>query len=263
MSQSSDQKYTMEQLLEIMDRLRGENGCPWDKEQTHQSLKPYLIEEAYEVLEAIEKNAPAEMCEELGDLLFQIIFHARVAKENGRFNFADIIQRIAEKMVRRHPHVFGDAKVKNSQDVLVNWEKIKQKEKENNTHSILEGVPRHLPSLLAAHRLQTKVARVGFDWPHISPALDKVREEFAEFEAAVKEERREEMEEELGDSLFSLVNVARFIEVNPEEALRKTIQKFIARFRYIEESIHRQNLSFNDVTLEDMDKLWEESKDKI
>jgi tetrapyrrole methylase family protein/MazG family protein len=190
MSQSSDQKYTMEQLLEIMDRLRGENGCPWDKEQTHQSLKPYLIEEAYEALEAIEKNAPAEMCEELGDLLFQIIFHAQVAKENEKFSFSDIIQKIAEKMVRRHPHVFGDTEVKNSQDVLVNWEKIKQKEKENNTYSILEGVPRHLPSLLAAHRLQSKVARVGFDWPHISPALDKVREEFAEFEAAVKEEKR-------------------------------------------------------------------------
>jgi tetrapyrrole methylase family protein/MazG family protein len=263
MSQSANQKYTMEHLLEIMDQLRGENGCPWDKEQTHQSLKPYLIEEAYEVLEAIEKNAHAEMCEELGDLLFQIIFHAQVAKETAKFNFSDIIQRIAEKMIRRHPHVFGDTEVKNSRDVLVNWEKIKQKEKEHNAHSVLEGVPRHLPSLMMAHRLQTKVARVGFDWPHISQALDKVREEFAEFEAAVKEEKREKMEEELGDILFSLVNVARFIEVNPEEALRKTIQKFIARFRYIEESIRRQNLSFNDVTLEDMDKLWEESKDKI
>lgn len=263
MSQSTGQKYTIEQLLEIMEQLRGENGCPWDKEQTHQSLKPYLIEEAYEVLEAIEKNAPAEMCEELGDLLFQIIFHAQVAKESDKFNFSDIIQRIAEKMIRRHPHVFGDTEVKNSRDVLVNWEKIKQKEKEGNTHSVLEGVPRHLPSLLAAHRLQSKVARVGFDWPHVSPALEKVREEFAEFEAAVKEEKREEMEEELGDILFSLVNVARFIEVNPEEALRKTIQKFIARFRYIEENIHHQNLSFNDVTLGDMDKLWEESKDKI
>ena len=257
------EKYSMDRLLEIRDRLRGDNGCPWDKEQTRQSLKPYLIEEAYEVLEAIEKNEPGDICEELGDLLFQIVFHARVAKEAGKFDFSDIIKIIAEKMVRRHPHVFGDTKVKDSQDVLLNWEKIKQKEKKNHSRSVLEGLPRQLPSLLKAHRLQVKAARVGFDWPHIAQAMDKVREEFAEFEAAVKEEERDKMEEELGDILFSLVNVARFVEVNPEEALLKTIQKFIARFRYIEDNIHQQDLSFNDVTLEDMDKLWEESKDRI
>ncbi len=256
-------KYNIDQLLGIMDRLREENGCPWDREQTRQSLKPYLIEEAYEVIDAIEENAPEKIREELGDLLFQIVFHARVSKEAGEFDMADIIRTISEKMIRRHPHVFGDVKVKNSQEVLLNWEKIKQEEKKEFKNSVLEGVPRHIPSLLMAHRLQVKAARVGFDWPHISQAMDKVREEFAEFEEAIKNQKPEAMEEELGDILFSLVNVARFIEINPEEALRKTIQKFIVRFRYIEENIRRNNLDFNDIGLQEMDRLWEESKDKI
>ncbi|HEX9020717.1 MAG TPA: nucleoside triphosphate pyrophosphohydrolase [Nitrospirota bacterium] len=250
-------------LVELMARLRGPGGCPWDRKQTTGSLKPFLIEECYEVVDALDEGAPDKVKEELGDLLFQIIFHARIAEENGQFSIQDVIATNVEKMIRRHPHVFGDARLASDKEVLANWEEIKKKEKGyEERKSVLEGVPRHLPSLLRAHSLQERAARVGFDWSRIDEALPKLDEEMAEFREALKKEDPAGIEEELGDIFFMLVNISRFLGVNPEEALRKTISKFIRRFRYIEEHAADAGKSLNDMTLDEMEKLWQESKGK-
>ena len=255
--------HTFQNLVALMARLRGPDGCPWDRKQTPASLKPFLVEECYEVIDALDEDDPAKVKEELGDLLFQIIFHARIAEERGHFTIYDVIAANVEKMVRRHPHVFGDARLETDKEVLANWEELKKKEKgyEQRT-SVLEGVPRHLPSLLRAHSLQERAARVGFDWSRIDEALPKLDEEMAEFKQSLKQEDPAGIEEELGDIFFMLVNISRFLGVNPEDALRKTISKFIRRFRHIEESAADAGRSLADMSLEEMERLWQESKGK-
>ncbi len=254
---------TFSQLVDLMAQLRGPDGCPWDRKQTPESLKPFLIEECYEVIDAIEEGSPDKVRDELGDLLFQIVFHARIAEEQGQFTIQDVITAIHEKMTRRHPHVFGDEKLSTDKEVLANWEEIKKKEKgHEDRKSILEGVPKELPSLLRAHRLQERAARVGFDWNHLNEALPKLDEEIAEFKESLKTEDAAKIEEELGDVFFTLVNVSRFLGVNPEEALRKTIGKFIHRFRYIEEQAADAGRSLKDMTLDEMEELWQEAKNK-
>jgi len=250
-------------LVALMARLRGPDGCPWDRKQSPETLKPFLVEECYEVIEAIEEGKPDKVREELGDLLFQIVFHARIAEEQGKFTLEDVAETIYEKMVRRHPHVFGEAQAATPGEVLANWEQIKRKEKSHeHRKSILEGVPAALPSLLRAHRLQEKASRVGFDWSHLNEVLPKLDEEVREFKESLKAENAEKIEEELGDLFFTLVNVSRFLGVNPEDALRKTISKFIHRFRHIEERAAENGRSLNDLSLAEMDTLWEESKTK-
>jgi tetrapyrrole methylase family protein/MazG family protein len=247
-----------------MARLRGENGCPWDREQTHASIKPYLLEETYEVLESIDENDPVKLEEELGDLALQVVFHAQMADEAGLFTIADVLRGINEKLRRRHPHIFGDVKADTAQEVLFNWEQIKklEREKAQGRASLLDGVPRELPALLRAHRLQEKASRVGFDWNEARQVFQKVEEELAELQAAMESEQPDRMEAELGDLLFSLVNLGRFIAVNPEDALRKTIARFIARFQYIEEELAKRGTAPGQVTLEEMDALWAEAKAK-
>ncbi len=248
-------------LIALMAKLRGPDGCPWDRKQTTESLKPFLVEECYEVIDALDDGSPDKIKEELGDLLFQIIFHARIAEEQGHFAMHDVIEANIEKMTRRHPHVFGDAKLSTDREVLSNWEELKKKEKGyEDRKSILEGIPRQLPSLLRAHSIQERAARVGFDWNRLDDALPKLDEEIAEFKEALKKEDAAGIEEELGDLFFTLVNISRFLGVNPEDALRKTISKFIQRFRYLEEHAADAGRSLNDMTLEEMEQLWQESK---
>jgi len=254
---------SFDRLIQIMARLRGEGGCPWDREQTHQTLKPYLVEETYEVLDAIDSGDPQSLKSELGDLLLQVVFHAQMADEEGRFNMDDVIDAISEKLIRRHPHVFADSDADTSAKVLDQWEKIKLSEKEHEKReSVLDGVPRSMPALLRAMRLQRKAGSVGFDWESAEGAFGKMDEELREFRAAFAENDAEKMEEELGDLLFSLVNVARLIEVDPEDALTKTISKFTERFGYIERKIGESGRAINDVSLEEMDALWNEAKTK-
>ncbi len=248
-------------LLNIMEKLRGDGGCPWDKEQTRESLKPFILEEAYELIEAIESGDPEKMKEELGDLLFQIVFQCQVAKERKEFEISDVIEKITKKMITRHPHVFGEAEYRTSAEVIVQWEEQKKLEGKRR-ESILEGVPEALPSLLRAHRLQNRAASVGFDWNKVGDALKKLDEEVKDFKEALETKEKNEIGEELGDILFMLVNVSRFIGVNPEDALRKTITKFISRFRYIEMKAADNGRKLSDMTLSEMDKLWEEAKDK-
>ncbi len=250
-------------LVALMARLRSPDGCPWDRKQTPESLKPFLIEECYEVIDALDEGSPDKIREELGDLLFQIIFHARIAEERGQFTINDVIAANIEKMTRRHPHVFGDARLSTDREVLANWEEIKKSEKGyEERKSVLEGVPRHLPSLLRAHSLQERAARVGFDWSRIDEALPKLDEEIAEFKESLDSKNAAGIEEELGDIFFMLVNISRFLGVNPEDALRKTISKFIQRFRYIEEHAADAGKSLNEMTLNEMEQLWQESKEK-
>ncbi|MFW6181002.1 MAG: nucleoside triphosphate pyrophosphohydrolase [Spirochaetota bacterium] len=249
---------TFDELVEVMRMLRGEGGCPRDREQTHQSLKPYLIEEAYEVLDAIDREDDEELKKELGDLLLQVVFHARIAEEEGRFGIDQVAGSIVEKLKRRHPHVFGDVEVSGSEQVLQNWEDIKNRE---GRSSVLDGVPASLPALLKARRVQEKVSRVGFDWEAPEGALDKVSEEIEELKGAARRGSREGVADELGDVLFSLVNVSRFLRVDAEEALGKTVRKFMKRFRYIEERVAgKGDRPLQDYSLEELDSLWEESK---
>ena len=255
--------YPLDELVEIMDKLRGENGCPWDREQDHHTLTPYLLEETYEVLEAIQQEDMYKICEELGDLLLQIVFHAQIAKENEKFDINDVVNGISQKMIRRHPHVFGDINVKNSAEVLVNWEKIKSTEKDGDTchkKSILDGVPCGLPSLSRSLKVQAKAARVGFDWPDYRGALEKVKEELKEWEEALDSGIRGDIENEAGDILFAVVNVARLAGIDPEVALLAAIGKFTRRFKYIEKSASLVNKNLAEMSLEEMDRLWNEKK---
>ncbi len=248
-------------LVEIMIRLRSPDGCPWDRKQTPQSLKPFLIEECYELVDALEEGSPEKVKEELGDLLFQIIFHSRIAEERGEFTIGDVISAIIDKMTRRHPHVFGSKQLSTEQEVLESWEEIKKTEKGHSRRtSILEGVPKNLPSLLRAHRLQERAARVGFDWSRTEELLAKLDEELQEFQESLAKGDAADIENELGDIFFMLVNIARFLSVDPEEALRKTISKFVRRFRFIEASAASAGKSLNDMELDEMEHLWQESK---
>lgn len=247
----------LEKLIEIMEKLRAK--CPWDREQTRESIKPFLIEETYEVIEAIDEGDPQKIKEELGDLLFQIIFQCQIAKERGEFTIDDVMEQIANKMVSRHPHVFGNAEYKTAEEVLEQWEERK-KEEGKQRESILEGIPRALPALIKAQRVQSRAAKVGFDWKDINDVLEKLNEELREFREALDKKSQEDIEDELGDIFFSLVNISRFVGVNPEDALRKTISKFISRFRYIEIKAKEMGKNLSEMTLEEMDKLWEEAK---
>ena len=252
----------IEKLLEIMQKLRGKDGCPWDKEQDHQSLRPYLLEEAYEVLEALDKQDMNNFCEELGDLLLQIVFHARIAEENGSFTFADVVRGINEKMIRRHPHVFGEIKVKDSDEVLTNWEEIKAWEKRNQAKakSVLDEVPGSLPALMLAEKVQKKAAKTGFDWPNAKEAWSKVREELSEVEEAFRQQDRELLAEELGDLFFALVNITRLEKLPAEMLLHDAVGKFKRRFAYIEEQAEEKSADLAELTLEEMDKFWDEAK---
>jgi tetrapyrrole methylase family protein/MazG family protein len=248
-----------QKLVDIMTLLRSKDGCPWDKVQTSESIKPYLIEETYEVIEAIDEKDPVKMKEELGDLLLQVVFHAQIAKDRGEFDINDVIDKISDKMVSRHPHVFGDAKFETPEEVTKQWQDRKREEGKLKD-SALEGVPKELPSLLRAHRLQSRAAKVGFDWAKVEDVFEKLDEELEEFKEALEKKDKKEIEDELGDIFFVLVNISRFVGVNAEEALRKTISKFISRFRYIEMTAADEGRQLSDMTLEEMDALWNEAK---
>lgn len=252
-----------EALVRIMERLRGDNGCPWDREQTRQTLKPFLIEEAYEVVEAIDEEDPKQIMEELGDLLFQVIFHAQVAAEQREFTIGQVLAAITEKMVRRHPHVFGDGTASTAHEVLEQWEELKRKERHAVSTapvSALDGVPRELPALLRAQRLQDKASRVGFDWHEISGVKAKLEEELGELTEAIESATPEAIEQELGDVLFSLVNLTRFLNLNAEEALRKSVVRFTTRFRSMEEALRCDGRRFDEIGLEEMERLWQDAK---
>lgn len=252
----------IERLTGLMERLRGPNGCPWDKEQTLESLVPFMIEEAYEVIAAIDSGSPAEIKDELGDLLFQIVFIAEICKEDGRFDLSDVIDGTVTKMIRRHPHVFGDTTAQTSAEVLRNWAEIKKEEKRDalKADGYLSGIPEVLPALMRAHKVSQKAAKVGFDWQDISEVIAKLDEETAEFKEAVKEKDAAGMEEELGDMLFTIVNVSRFLSVNPEDALRKTIGKFINRFHHIEKRVTELGGDLSETSTAEMERLWQEAK---
>lgn len=253
-------KKNFDDLVSLFARLRAPGGCPWDRAQDHRTLKPYIIEEAYEVVEAIEENDPKKMREELGDLLGQVIFHSQMAAEKKLFDIDQVVSGHAEKMRRRHPHVFAQGHAKDAKEVLMNWEEIKYLEKKNVRRSALDGIPRRLPALLKAHRIQDKAARLGFDWEHIDGAFAKLEEELQEFSKAYAGGKKKEITDELGDILFTLVNLSRFLNVDPEGALRGTIDKFTTRFQHIEKSLKKTNKSFKEVSLDEMEALWQQSK---
>ena len=250
-----------QRLVEIMARLRAPGGCPWDRAQSREDLKPYLVEETYEVLDAIEQKSSSMLLEELGDLLLQVVFHAQIAAEEGAFTVEDVCRGINEKLVRRHPHVFGDVKADTPDQVLVNWEAIKKEEKAERSGgeepSVLAGVPRVLPALLKAYRLQQKAARVGFDWEERAQVEAKVREEWAELNEAVAAGAKEAVREELGDFLFALVNLSRFLEVDPEDALQLANAKFMRRFKGVEAEARALGRDIHGMSLDEMDELWE------
>jgi tetrapyrrole methylase family protein/MazG family protein len=247
-------KYPLDELVEVMDRLLGPGGCPWDREQTHASLTRYLIEETYEVVEAIDENDMAQLKEELGDLLLQIVFHSALAARQGAFDLNQVTKTVTEKMINRHPHVFGTMQLDTSDDVLDKWEGFKKKE---GKRRVLEGIPKHLPALMRAEKMQAKAARVGFDWPVIDGAMDKLVEEVRELARA---ENQEQVAEEMGDVLFAVVNIARFLGVDPEDALQKTNNKFAYRFGYVEQVLKDKGKRWEEVTLEQMDTIWDEAK---
>jgi tetrapyrrole methylase family protein/MazG family protein len=250
-----------EELARIMHRLRAPGGCPWDREQTHDSIKPYLIEEAYEVVEAIDAGDDGELCTELGDLLLQIMFHAEMAAEQQRFTVADVIRAISEKMVRRHPHVFADTQVSGADDVLRNWSRIKAAERQDSADaSALAGVPRAMPALLRAQRLGEKAAHAGFDWANADGVLAKLVEELEELRAAVQRGNVPEAEAGLGDLLFAATSLARHLSVRSEDALKSAADRFERRFRHLEEALRSQQRELHGATPEELDALWEHAK---
>ncbi len=256
-------RFPMDELVNILVRLRSENGCPWDREQDHHTLTRYLVEETYEVLETIQQEDMYKLCEELGDLLLQIVFHAQIARERGYFDINDVVDGVSRKMVRRHPHVFGDLQLESSDEVRVTWEKIKQTERGDDAgqnRSILDGVPHGLPALLHAYKIQARAARTGFDWPNYKGALGKLEEELSEWKEALENGNRDQLKQETGDILFAAVNVARQLEIDPELALTATNNKFHRRFRYIEGKAAEKGQKLNDMTLDEMDFFWEQAK---
>lgn len=256
-------------LVEVMAQLRSDQGCPWDREQTHQTLKQFLLEESYEVLDAIDAGDDDELCKELGDVLLQVVFHAQIANEEGRFNVDDVCRAIVDKLIHRHPHVFGDVEVDDADEVVTNWERIKRAERSgaDTPASVLDGVPKLLPALLRAQRVQEKASRVGFDWTQISGPLEKVSEEFEELRRewdppANSTENQERCAQELGDLLFALVNVARFQKFSPEDVLRQAVDKFERRFRTMETNLRDRGRMLEECDLEEMDQAWDRVKDK-
>lgn len=258
-----------EDLVAVQARLRAPGGCPWDREQTHATLRTYLIEEAYEVLDAIEQGNPAELAEELGDLLLQVLFHADLARESGAFDISNVVLGIHDKMIRRHPHVFGNVKAETSSEVLKNWAQLKAKEKravsrggEAATPSALDGVPRSLPALLEAYQLTRRAAQVGFDWQHAEGILEKINEEIAELRSALAASQGKAIEEEVGDILFSVVNLARFLELDPEVILKQSNLKFKMRFQEMEAEASRSGQRLSQLSKETLEILWDMAKVK-
>lgn len=247
----------IQELLNIMKEIR--QKCPWDARQTHDSLKRYMVEEAYEALDAIEQNDPDHLKKELGDLLLQIVFHSEIASERGEFNFNDVVKAISQKMVERHPHVFASDKDVTAEEVLNNWEK--NKHKSENRGSILSGLPNHLPALLKAQRIQDKAASVGFDWEREEQVIEKLEEEIFEFKQAINKNDRTEIENEFGDILFTIVNLSRFNNIIAEEALQKVNTKFKKRFNFIEQKLNNDPQKIADATIESLDTLWEQAKE--
>ena len=267
------EKKRFEDLVALMARLRAPDGCPWDRAQTHESLRTYLLEETYEVVDAIERKDPAALKDELGDLLLQVLFHAQLAAERGRFSIDDVLTELHDKLVRRHPHVFGTAKADSPEQVVVNWEALKAAERNAHTqgpalrakaegNSALAGVPATLPAQLEAYQLTRKAAQVGFDWERFEDVLAKLNEEVAELREGVAAGDKDHLEDEVGDLLFVAVNVARFLGLDPDLALRRTNRKFVRRFGEIEQELARQGKRLQDATLAEMDALWERSKQK-
>jgi tetrapyrrole methylase family protein / MazG family protein len=252
----------MDRLLAIMRILRSPRGCPWDREQNLKTLKPHLIEESYEVLDAIDGGDREKLAEELGDVLLQVVFQAQMCSEEGSFTFDDVARHIAEKLIRRHPHVFGSVRVAGAADVLRNWEKIKRTEKEGEIRSAVAGIPRHLPALHKAQQVQKRAARVGFDWNAVHEVLDKVEEEIAEVKAAMAANQPARVREEIGDLLFAVVNLSRFLGHDAEEALDGTVRKFIRRFQQIERRLHENGRRMTDCKLAELDAIWNDIKKK-
>ena len=262
-----------EKLVAVQARLRAPKGCPWDREQTHQTLRTYLLEEAYEVLEALDTRNDAKFAEEMGDLLLQVVFHSQIASEEGRFTVADVIREIHDKMIRRHPHVFGETCAKDSKEVLRNWEQIKAEERRaskgkgergddtKETPSLLDGVSRALPATLEGFQLTRKASRIGFDWDNTDGVIDKIREETTELEIALNDKDQRTVEEEMGDFLFAAVNLARFLHVDPEIALKKANAKFSRRFRAMEARARESGREFKDLPREEMEALWDATKE--
>lgn len=252
--------FSLKPVIDVMARLRSPGGCIWDIEQDHKSLRRYIVEEVYEVLEAIDLADPEKLCEELGDLLLQVVFHARIAEESGSFSMQDVVNEVTEKLVRRHPHVFGDISVRDAAEVVLNWDKIKQKEKRSERKSVLDGVPPALPGLMKAYKLQSKASKVGFDWDNIEPIWEKISEEMDEVREALRADDENLLEDEIGDLLFSVVNLARFLGIEPETALNGTNKKFVKRFTYMEKNIKYQGLEWKQLTLKQLDDFWNQAK---
>jgi len=250
----------IDRLIRIMRMLRSKKGCPWDREQNLSTLKQYLVEESYEVLDAIDSGDRSRLADELGDLLLQVVFQAQICSEEGSFTFDHVAEGICAKLIRRHPHVFGAVKVNGSADVLRNWEKIKRTEKDGAPRSAVAGIPRHLPALHKAQQVQKKAARVGFDWDTVHSVVAKVDEELAEVKAAMKSRRPKRTKEEIGDLLFSVVNLSRFLGHNAEEALDDTIAKFVRRFQGVENKLHQQGRQMTDCSLAELDAIWNRIK---
>lgn len=251
----------IDRVLEIMRALRDPaRGCPWDREQTLDTLKTYLIEECYELLEAIDSGDVAKHKDELGDILLQVVFQVQLRQELGQFTFDDVATNLAEKLIRRHPHVFGDMKVNDAKDVLSKWEAIKNTEKKTGRRSVVEGVPKHLPALMKAHQVQSRAARVGFDWTALHDVVAKVEEELAETKQAMRAGDQDAVAEEIGDLLFAVVNLSRFQKLHAEELLAATVRKFTRRFQAIEQRVHAAGRQMTDCTLAELDALWDEVK---
>jgi MazG family protein len=258
---STPKQNSFETLIELIEMLRGDNGCPWDKKQTPKSIAVYLIEEIFELFDAIAADNPEEICEELGDVLFQIFFIARLYQEKGRFSIKDVARLNAEKMTRRHPHVFGKENAQTTETIRERWHEIKMKEKKRVPGtSILDTVPVRLPALMRAYRISERAARTGFDWPDLSGVLQKVEEEWSELKSALTKNDKDQTALEFGDFLFTLMNVARFVRVHPEMALAEAIKKFESRFQNMEKAVSEQGRTLDSLTLEEMDLLWEKAK---
>ncbi len=257
---SSMSRRSFDDLVNLMKTLRGPGGCPWDRKQTLPDLKPYVIEEAYEVVDAIDTGDRQALLEEIGDLLLESVFIAEITREEKSFDIYDSITAIHDKLVRRHPHVFGDVEANNAEQVLVNWEKLKNEERKAENKSVLAGVPASLPALLKSSRLTEKAARVGFDWRRTDDVFDKVDEEIEELREAVKSDDQSRIEEEMGDLLFTIANIARKSGVNPEEALQSANRKFMRRFAAMESAVRAGGRNLDQLTLEEMDALWDEAK---
>ena len=261
MTRSRGQESTrgFDRLLDVVARLRDDGGCPWDRKQTLQSLKPYLIEEAYELIDAIDSGDAGRHAEELGDVLLQVALQSRIREEEGEFAFEDVAERLADKLIRRHPHVFGDVVVQDTSEVLRNWEAIKAAEK-GDARSVVEGIPRHLPALQKAQRVQSRVARVGFDWERSDEVLAKVEEEIGEIRRAAQAGVKREIREEIGDLLFSLVNLCRFESMDAEETLQEAVEKFSKRFREVERRVWAEGRTPADCALEELEAHWQAAK---